>query len=407
MHILVVTQYYAPEVGAAPTRLGATVAGFIDSGHEVTVLTSLPNHLNGATFGGYQGKIFHREVIDGVPVLRTWAFPAGGRGLKRLANYLSFMTTSALRGLGLSGVDLIFFESPPLFLGMAAVALKKRLGARLIMNVSDLWPDSVPAVAPESIFASKPLMEAGRALERFLYSQADVVTAVTKGILDGLKAKGLDADRLAYLPNGFDPDLFKPRPFRERSRRPMVFLVAGSHGYAHGLEVVVETSALLRHRSDVQIRLVGDGPTKGALQALAQRLGLSPKHLRFDAPVPLSSMPDVIAESSAHLVTLRNDPFFDRTRPARLLPSLACGRPAIVSGRGDVATEVAVHDCGQVVEPGNPAALASAIETYADDARLLRRQGKAAAKYAQAEMTWPVLVNRWLERVESRLEVEA
>ena len=405
VHVLVVTQYFAPEVGAAPTRLGATGAGLQASGHQVTVLTSLPNHLKGTTFPGYEGKLFHQETIEGVPVLRTWAFPAGGRGGKRLINYLSFMTTSALRGLGLTGVDLIFYESPPLFLGLAVVALKRRLGAPVIMNISYLWPDSVPAVAPGSVFASGPLMKAGQGLEAFLYGHADLITAVTPGILERLSEKGVAKERLAYLPNGFDPDCFQPRSFRERSRQPKVFLAAGSHGYAHGLEVAVEAAALLRHRDDVQIRLVGDGPTKPELQERARALGLSTRDIRFDAPVPLAVMPDLIAESSAHLITLRDDPFFDRTRPARLLPSLACGRPVIVSGRGDVADEVTAHDCGLVVPPGSPRALADAIETYADDARLLRRQGKAAADYAQAEMAWPVLVARWLERVESCLGV--
>ncbi|MBM65396.1 MAG: hypothetical protein CMH55_04085 [Myxococcales bacterium] len=407
MHVLFVTQYFAPEVGAAPTRLAATVAGLQQRGHQVTVLTSLPNHLKGQTYTGYEGKIFHREVIDGTPVLRTWAFPAGGRGVKRLINYLSFMTTSTLRGLGLKGVDLIFYESPPLFLGLAATALKKRLNAPVIMNVSDLWPDSVPAVAPDSVFASGPVMKAGLGLEAFLYAQADLITAVTRGILDGLEAKGIDPDRLAYLPNGFDPDRFEPRSFRERSRKPMVFLAAGSHGYAHGLEVVVEAAALLRHRHDVQIRLVGDGPTKQALMGRARDLELDPNLLRFDDPVPLTAMPGLIAESSAHLVTLRDDPFFDRTRPARLLPSLACGRPAIFAGRGDVAEEIQSNACGLVVPPGDPKALAQGIETYADDPVLLRRQGKAAADYAQREMAWPILIGRWLERVEARLGVSA
>jgi glycosyltransferase involved in cell wall biosynthesis len=391
------TQYYAPEIGAAQTRLRATAGILRDEGHEVTVLTAMPNHLRETVMPGYEGKTFIEEQIDGIRVLRTWVFASTGRGFKRLGNYFSFVISSLLAVAKVPKVDLVFFESPPLFLGLTAVALARKNKARLVMNISDLWPASVRAVAPDSVFAKAPLYPSAEALENWLYKRSDLITAVTPGIQEALLGdKGLPEEKVAFLPNGIDPALFSPRPANERSEQPKIFLAIGSHGYAHGMETILEAADKLRHRKDIHFRFVGEGSVKAELMAQAQKLSLS--NVTFAGSVELAEVADELAACTASLVTLRDDPFYDRTRPARTFPSLACARPVIFAGRGDFATMVNQVECGQVVAPGDAGALAAAVEIYAGNAGQAFEHGLAGAKYTVENYSWSVLVRSWLEK---------
>ena len=395
MHVLLLTQYYAPEIGAAQTRLSATARFLKAAGHEVTVLTAMPNHLRNSVMPGYEGKRYIEEEIDGIRVLRTWVYASTGRSFKRLANYLSFTLSSALAAGKTPKVDLVFFESPPLFLGITAVGLARRHRARLVMNISDLWPASVRAIAPNSVFAKPPLYQAAERLERWLYKRCDLITAVTPGIEEALiQDLNLPEDKIAYLPNGIDSDVFKPVEHELAQSSPRVFLTIGSHGYAHGMETIVDAARSLQHRKDIAFRFVGDGSVKPELVAMARDL----PNVTFADPVPLNRVPSELANCTASLVTLRDDPFYDRTRPARTFPSLACARPIIFAGRGDFAELVDTEDCGQVVPPGVASALAQAIERYADEPELADQHGQNGAEYTHQNYSWSVLINRWLEK---------
>jgi glycosyltransferase involved in cell wall biosynthesis len=398
VHILVLSQYYAPEIGATQTRLRATVRSLHRAGHEITVLTSMPNHLHEKVFEGYRGKHFVEEEIDGVRVLRTWIYAARGRGMKRLANYFSFVASAALGCAGIRKIDLVFYESLPLFIGLTATMIARRHNAKLVMNVPDLWPDSVRAIAPDSLFAKAPFFPAAQRLERWLYRRADLITAVTPGILEALRTtKGINENKLAYLPNGIDPELFAIRPFAKAATTPRVFLSIGSHGYAHGLEVILDAAHQLRAQASILFRFVGDGSTKAKLIAEATRRNLS--NVSFHGPVPLTGVADELTACTASLVTLRDDPFYDRTRPARTFPSLACGRPVIFSGRGDFAQMITDQACGKVVAPGDGAALAAAVTAYANSPEEAEADGQRGAAFTHAEHTWDRIVERWLERL--------
>ncbi|MEE2836356.1 MAG: glycosyltransferase family 4 protein [Myxococcota bacterium] len=398
MHILILSQYYAPEIGAAQTRLRATASCLKAEGHEVTVLTAMPNHLLESVMPAYRGKRYVEEEIDGIRVLRTWVYAATGRSWKRLANYFSFVASSALASAKVPPIDLVFFESPPLFLGLSAALLARKNRARLVMNVSDLWPDSVRAIAPDSAFSKGPLYAAAERLEAWLYKRCDAVTAVTHGIRDTLiEDKGLPAHKVAYLPNGIDPDLFQPRPPEERVQAPRRFLIAGTLGYAQGLDAAIDAARHLKGREDIEIHFLGGGPEKDRLRTAAAQEGLD--RVIFRDPIPLDAMPNEYAQATAALALLADDPFFDRARPARSFPPLACGRPLIFAGRGDIAAMLREHACGTAVEPGDGRALADAIARYADQPDLAQADGERAANYAHAEITWPALVRRWLKEV--------
>ena len=143
MKIAFLTQYYPPEIGAPQNRLSQLAARFAHSGHDVSVLTAMPNYPEGKTHPGYKG-VLRRERLDGVSVIRTYIYPTQSAGyVRRLTNYFSFVVSSALGGMALlTRADYLFVESPPLFLGLTGFLLSRVKRMRLIFNVSDLWPES-------------------------------------------------------------------------------------------------------------------------------------------------------------------------------------------------------------------------------------------------------------------------
>src|SRR5882724_12218343 len=185
MRITILTQYYPPEIGAPQNRLSDLAARLVDAGHQVEVLTAMPSYPRGKVYPGYGGLI-SREHKDGVQILRTFIYPTRSAALlPRLLNYFSFLFSSAFFGsFLLRRADYLLVESPPLFLGLAAIWLSRLKRARLIFNVSDLWPDS--AVHLGIISKDSRTYVLSSRLESFCYRHAWLVTGQSNGILNDI-----------------------------------------------------------------------------------------------------------------------------------------------------------------------------------------------------------------------------
>ena len=213
-------------------------------------------------------------------------------------------------------------------------------------------------------------------LERFIYRRASLITAVTDGIASTLISdKEVSRDKILFLPNGVDTDLFRPRPpdpsVRERfgiDDRQIV-LYAGTMGYAHSTEAILDAAELLRERHVVFV-LAGDGSERARVEHLAHARGLS--NVMFLGVVPLSAVADLYSAALAGLATLRDLPLFEGARPAKVMPCLASGTPLVYSGSGEGARLVSEADAGIVVDPEDGAAIAGAVERLLDDPGLVR-----------------------------------
>jgi len=309
MRFLFITQYFSPEIGAAQVRLASVIRELVRLGHQVEVITALPNYPTGRIFEGYRGKLWLEEDWEGVRVVRTWLYPALGTGPKRLLNYFSFML-SALGGLlRVQKPDYIFVESPPLFLSLTAYLASRRFGVPFIFNVADLWPDSVRQLG---LMKEGLLLRLAEGLERWSYHQAHFITAVTEGIQKVLlEEKKVPAHKVLYLPNGVDTELFKPTAPDLALARELelegkkVVLYAGNHGYAHGLEVALQAARLLTDPRVVLV-LIGDGSEKARLKQMAQEMQLS--NVRFLDPQPPLLLGNRWPFHPTQLTPVRNDP---------------------------------------------------------------------------------------------------
>lgn len=403
MRFLVLTQYYPPEVAAPQVRLEAMVRELRRAGHEVEVVTAMPNHPIGRIFDGYRRQFSTVEQHDGVTVRRVWIYAATGAGLKRMLNYGSFTATSLWGLVRSKRPDVLFVESPPLFLAFPGWLMSRVWRRPFVFNVADLWPDSATEMG---LLHDGRLLRFLLAFERWTYRRARIVNAVTEGLRDTLIGpKAVPAEKVAWLPNGVDVDMFAPRaPDAEMAARwapagRRVVVYAGTVGYAHGLDVGLDAMVLLRAtHPDAHLLVFGGGSERARLEARLAAEGIT--NVSFHDPVPPAELARIYTVATAGLSTLRDLELFEGTRPSKVFPMMAAGLPVLYSGRGEGERLVRDHDAGLITPPEDAAALAAAIARVLDDPAEGRRLGANGRRLAEAEFSWAALVAAWLERVE-------
>lgn len=402
MRFLILTQYYPPEIGAAQARLSAFAGQLQRAGHDVEVVTALPNYPSGTLDESDRRTLGRRELIDGIPVRRTWLLTGTGAGARRLASYLSFTATGLVSALAARRPDVVFVESPPLFLGVSGWVAARRAGAAFVLNISDLWPDSVRALG---LMREGAALRAADWLERWLYKHADAITAVTDGIRTTLvEHKDVAPRKVLFLPNGVNLELFRPMPpdpgIRAHHALPdgPLVLYTGNHGYAQALDTVVEAATLVPH---VTIALVGDGSDKARIERLAAERRAS--NVRFLPPIPPEQVAGLYGLSLAGLATLRRSSLMEGARPAKALTVMGCAKPVLYSGAGEGAGLIQTADAGITVPPEDPAALAAAIRRLVDDPAEASRLGANGRRYVEAHLSWPALTDAWLAQLGTRL----
>jgi glycosyltransferase involved in cell wall biosynthesis len=219
MRFLILTQYFSPETGAPQTRLSAFARELIRQGQCVEVVTAVPNYPRGRVFDGYRNRWNVCETIDGVRVHRTWVYASLGAGWKRAFSFASFAITSLWGLRKCVRPDWIFVESPPLTLVLPAILAARLWRVPVIMNVADLWPDSIRALG---LARSALFLKVLETLEQFAYAQSDMISATSDGVRRSLvREKGVPASKILLLENGVDPDVFRPRTADEELKRTL------------------------------------------------------------------------------------------------------------------------------------------------------------------------------------------
>jgi glycosyltransferase involved in cell wall biosynthesis len=386
VRILILTQYYPPETGAPQNRLSDLAQRLYQAGHEVTVLTALPNYPRGEIFEDYRGCLLMEEAVSGVKIVRTWIYATPKKDfVRRLLNYFSFVFTSFALGFWKVGSpEVVIVESPPLFLGISAWLLAFFKNARLVFNVSDLWPDSAVAMG---ILSNKSLIRWSRRLEEFLYQRSFLITGQTQGIVDNIQSRFADK-RVALITNGVDVKRFLlPSTGNQKNEIKREFGLAdkfvigyaGLHGLAQGLDTVVHAARLLRSNRDLVFAFFGDGPEKEKLVRLAHEFEL--RNLYFFPSQATARMPAIIGSFDLALVPLRRLELFKGALPSKMFEAMAAAVPMIVSVDGEARALVQRARAGVFVEAENPEAMAGAILELRQDRERLAAFGMNGRQY--------------------------
>jgi glycosyltransferase involved in cell wall biosynthesis len=406
--ILFVAGYYPPEIGAAQTQNRETAVRLAQRGHEVTVLTTLPNYPTGIVPPEYRHGQRRREIIDGVKVVRVWSYASPNKGfLRRILAMLSFGCLAGFLGVREVGhPDLIVVVSPPLFTAIAGRMLAWRKRCPYVFNVHDIWPESAIQLG---VLRNRLMIRLSEWLEWSTYHGAAAVWAVTQGIQQTLVGRGVPADKVFMLPIGVDIEKFRPLPAPEARGHlgwdeRFTVLYAGTIGLAHGLQTLLDAADRLRDHPSVRVVLIGDGAARADLMAEAERRGLH--NVTFLGPQPHDQMPLYIAAADACLVPLRQLPLFQGALPSKMYEFMACERPILLAVDGE-ARALAERDAGAAlyVEPENPTALAEAILSLKERPDVARRLGQQGRAFVCAHFDRDHLVGTLEERLVALLPV--
>lgn len=402
MRILYLSQYFYPEVGATQTRAYEMARHLVQAGHHVTMLCEFPNHPSGIIPQRYRGKLYERDDLEGIDILRVWvkASPEKRFGTRMLF-YLSYMFSAILAGVFLvrGRYDAIYATSPPLFVGGAGWVLSHLRRTPLFFEVRDLWPAS--AIALGELTSQRAIAWATR-LEEMCYNRATAIIPVAQGSKDKLIERGFPASKIALIPNGSNTDLFRPDPEAgQRIRRDLglpsfVLAYAGTHGIAQGLEVVLRAAEMLQDQPDIHFLFIGEGPVKAELLAFKAQHQLD--NVTMLAEQPMVDIPAYLSAANAALVPLRKTELFQHVVPSKIFDAWACACPVLLGVDGEARQLLETAQAGLFFEPENAEALAAAISRLHGQPERAVQMGRNGRRYVQANYSRQRMAER-LERL--------
>lgn len=391
MKILLVTQYFHPEVTSCALRMDAFVREWTARGHEVTVLTAVPNHPEGVVHAPYRRKAFVREQRHGAVVLRMWVSVTPRRGaLGRLRAYASFAVASALGGaLLVDRPDVVVATTPPPIATLTGRLLAWRFRVPYVVDVRDLWPEAAVAVGA---LRHGPAHQVLDRTMKAIYGSADRVTAATEGFARAI------GDKTVVVPNGADDRVGRgdAAPVRRSLGIGGRFVVGyvGNHGVCEGLEGLVDAAALLSDTPDVHVLMVGGGPRR---EALVERAA-GRANITLLPPVAVDEVASYLSAADVLVVPLRNDEHFASRFPAKLYDAWFSGRPVLVGYDGEARRLVEQVGGGSFAVSDDCRALATEIRRLRDLPRdELERMGSRGRQWVEENATRSVGADRIAE----------
>ncbi|MGO8814528.1 MAG: glycosyltransferase family 4 protein [Terriglobia bacterium] len=383
MRLLILSLQYAPEFTSNAIVMTGLAQQLAARGHQATVLAGTPHYQLPRVPPGYAWRPFRRELLEGVKVIRCWAFPKSAGKVAKLANYGSFTLTSLIAGLLTGRPEVVIIVSPPFWLGYNALLLGTFRRCPVIYNAQDLFP--------EAYLASREVREGwlARAMSRLMnriYHAADRITVITESFAEAIAARGIAREKVVVIPNFVDTTAVTPLPrdnsFRRRHGLDGRFVVmyAGNIGYTHGAELLVDAAEKLAGIPGLLFLVIGGGSKQADLERLARERRLS--NMKFLPTQPPEVLPEMLA--AADVFVLTSKPGVGKASfPGRIYNFLLAARPVIASfdEDSDLAEALRTGGAGIVTKPGNVEDFCQAVtELYQDPARR-ESLGRSGAEY--------------------------
>lgn len=360
MRILYFVQYFNLPDEAGGSRAYQFARTWAADGHQVTVVAGAVNYKTMSIPEKYRGRLITEETIDGVRLLRVWAYPeVRGSLKKRYINFLSYAAMAIIASIFRAGrADLVYASSTPLSVGAPGFFASWTRRVPFVFEVRDLWPQS--AVVAGALRPDARIVRAAASFARFLYRRAARIVGVTRGIVEGLAEDGVPRSKIVLAPNGVDDWMLaaEPDPTLVPSDR-FDIVYAGAHGPWNGLMQILDAAPLLQNHPRIRFVFIGDGDQRDALVERARAEGLS--NVFFEGTVPKMEAFRRLQAASASIVVAWDHPFQKMILANKIFDYLAAGRPVIVAARGEMAELVEEASAGVTVAPERPDLLAQAV----------------------------------------------
>jgi glycosyltransferase involved in cell wall biosynthesis len=385
MRILLLTQYFFPETGAAQARLSYLGRHLKGMGEEVTVVTASPSYPRHRLYPGYRNRFRQRETWEGITVWRTWVYlPRNFHGFARLLNFLSFPVSCLVTLFSIGRVDVIVVETPPIFLAFSARVFRLFKCAPILLMYSDLW---VKAAIDFGFIPRGWPARFALSMEKTALRSGASIAACTQGLMDDLLARGFPPGRLHLVTNGVDCDRYQPGKGSADLRRELgwdgkyVVMYAGTLTIQAGLDVLLDSAERLRDHPDVVLAFVGDGAEFPRVSKAVQDRGLA--NVQFLGPKPEENLAEYLRLADAGINTLSSDPVTEHTLSVKVFAYMACALPVLCTDRREVRSLLETSGAGLLFPPDDPQAIVQAIVRLRSDPALAARLGRNGLDYVR------------------------
>lgn len=373
MKILFLTDNFPPEVNAPASRTYDHVCEWRKAGHEITVITCAPNFPKGKVYDGYKNKWYQTETMDGIKIIRVWSYIAANKGfLKRTLDFISFSVTSFLAGL-FQKADIIIATSPQFFTALSGRTLSFFKRTPWIMEVRDLWPESIKTVGAMKDNAFIRYFEWE---EKCCYKSAKKIVVVTDSFKRTLINRGIAEEKIEIVKNGANRELFKPLPKDEALVKELglegkkVIGYIGTHGMAHKLDFILQCAKNLQDRN-YHFLFIGSGAEKDNLLNLKEELQLN--NVTMLDSVPKTEVSRYISILDLSLINLRKSDLFKTVIPSKIFENAGMEIPIIMGVQGEAQEIIEHYGAGLCFEPENEADFNAKLSTLLENEDLYKK----------------------------------
>ena len=360
MHILLISDNFYPETNAPASRGYEHCKIWVTQGNKVTVITSFPNYPKGKIFSGYKNKLRQKETIDGINIIRVWTYMAPNAGVwKRMLDHMSFMISSFVNGIFLKNIDIIVGTSPHLFTPLSAMFLAKIKQKFFMLELRDLWPDSMLAVG---INNHRNLYKIAKFLEKKLYLTADKIIPVTYSFKKYLINLGIPNNKIRVVMNGVDTDFFNFKKSKYIKRSSKIFKISyiGTIGLAHSIQTIIEAAKIFNNRhSELKIlfQIIGDGAEKEKILKEAQ----GNSNVKVLSTITKDQVKEYLDRTDAGVIHLRKNNLYKTVVPSKMFEYMAMGVPILHGVSGESLQIINKYNLGLHFQSESPEDLCSAI----------------------------------------------
>lgn len=354
MKILFLADNFPPEVNAPASRTYDHLKEWKKAGHDVKVITCAPNFPKGKVYDGYKNKLYQTEVMDGINVIRVWSYIAENKGFfRRTLDYISFSVTSFLVGLFVK-CDIIIATSPQFFAALSGRTLSFFKRKPWIMEVRDLWPESIKTVG---MMKDNLFIKYFEWQEKRCYRSAKHIVVVTDSFKKNLVARGIDAEKISVIKNGANRELFSPMEKDQAIISELglegkkIIGYIGTHGMAHRLDFILKCAKNMENKNDYHFLLIGSGARKEELLRLKEEKDIT--NVTMLDSVPKTEVNRYISILDLALINLRKSDLFKTVIPSKIFENAGMEIPILMGVEGEAQEIIERYGAGLCFEPEN------------------------------------------------------